>query len=108
MMICDDLSKETKLSQVLEQALISGQYAKSSHYMCIALKRMGMEQHIEAVHDMVFSVHKDPKAYRDLPLLCALHDVGIINMNDRQHAAHDAYTTQFYCWWVFDLKRKGL
>lgn len=108
MMIHDDLSKETKLSQALEQALVSGQYKKSSCYMCVALRRMGQEHHVGAVHDMVFSIHKDETAYRDLPLLCALHDVKLVNVNDKDHAAHDAYTTQLYCWWVFDLKRKGL
>lgn len=108
MMIHNDLSKEIKLSQAIELALTSGKYTEASCYMCIALKRMGMEHHNAAIHDMVAAIHGKLTLYRDMPLICAANDAGLIDMGKMSNAEQNRYTTQCYCWWVFDLKRKGL
>lgn len=103
-----DLSKETKLSQAIEAAIVSNAYAHSSHFMCIALRRINQGHHVNAVHDMVSTIHKSSSTYRDLPLLCALDNAGIFDVEDTTTKEQSDYTTQLYCWWVFDLKRKGL
>lgn len=98
---------DIKLSEAIEYCLTSEAYRRSNHYMCIALKRIGARQHIESVQRMVASL-RGWTTYSDEPLLVALDVLGVIKLRKMAHTERQAYTTQFYCWYVFDLKRKGL
>lgn len=92
-----------KLSAAVENALVTGDYGnwRNGHYMCIALS--GQPAHIKKVQELVDSIHKAP--YAGYPLACALHKAGYV---DGSFDGIEAYTTQLYVWWVYDLKRKGL
>lgn len=96
-----------KLSAAIEEAITSGTYNQVNEFMCIVLGQMNQRQHINAVQDMVYSIHP---SMGDIPLSCALHAKRLINLNDGSWSSAQifAYTQQLYCWWVFDLKRKGL
>lgn len=96
-----------KLSAVIEQAITSGTYNPCNEFMCIVLGQMNQHQHIDAVQDLVHSIHPNTG---DIPLTCALHAKRYMNINDGSWSNQQqfAYTQQLYCWWVFDLKRKGL
>lgn len=95
-----------KLSQVIEHMVVSGKYGQQNEYMCNALKENDLREHVDAVQDMVNDIH--PPSYHGTPLVCALHEAKIINMNTLSWHDQRAFTAQLYCWWVFDLKRKGL
>lgn len=95
-----------KLSEAIEQAIVSGTYNQCCEYMCVTLRKMNMEHHVQAVQQMVNNIN--PRAYDDQPLICALHDAGILDMGIMTQAEQFTYNQQLYCWWVFDLKRKGL
>lgn len=95
-----------KLSAAIEQAITSGTYNQRDEYMCWVLRDMEQRDHIDAVQDMVHAIH--PEGRRGYPLACALHDAGIHSLHDESRADNFEYTKQLYCWWVFDLKRKGL
>lgn len=98
-----------KLSAAIEAQLLSGAYNVCSSFMCILLDRDPQTvEHTPAVTAMVNTIHPNSG---DIPLVCALHAHGIMNINygggwDTQRQFN--YTQQLYCWWVFDLKRKGL
>ena len=96
-----------KLSAAIEEAITSGVYNKvAGEFMCLALKEIGQGDHVAAVRELVNSIHPNTK---DIPLICALHEKGIVNIDDGSidHAGEFAITKQLYCWWVFDLKRQG-
>lgn len=98
-----------KLSQAIEEMLVDGHYGKpSGQYMCIVLSDRGdpYAAFVDDIERMVNTIN--PNGYIGQPLICALHDRGVINMNGMSCQEMQDYTTQFYCWWVFDLKRKGL
>lgn len=96
-----------KLSAAIELAITSGVYNQCNEFMCIALSNMDLKEHIPAVTALVSSIHYNKV---DIPLVCALHSKGYINTNYGGMSRQEqfAYTKQLYCWWVFDLKRKGL
>lgn len=97
-----------KLSAAIELMLVSGKYNIQDEFMCWVLQNYGHGEHVDAVQDMVCTINPDGR--RGYPLFCALHDSAkcTFSLNGvSTHAAFD-YTKQFYCWWVFDLKRKGL
>lgn len=96
-----------KLSEAIEQTIVSGTYNQCNEFMCIALGNMNLHQFIPDVQELVYSILPNTG---DIPLSCALHSMHYININDgsMSHAQQFAYTQQLYCWWVFDLKRKGL
>lgn len=95
-----------KLSKVIEIAIRTEAYNLREEYMCLALDHMSQNEHIISVQALVRSIRPDaPISY---PLVCALHDKGIINMSNMTFVEMFMYTKQLYCWWVFDLKRKGL
>lgn len=95
-----------KLSQAIEHMLVTGRYSRQNEYMCHVLSNDGLDQFKSDVEDMVLSIR--PQSYRGVPLICALHESRFINMNEMTWQAMFDYTKQLYCWWVFDLKRKGL
>lgn len=99
-----------KLSAVIEKALTSGAYNPSTPYMCHALEVINLEEFIPDIHIMVADIA--PNANLGYPLICALHDSPKCTFNledfDIGRAEEFKYSQQFYCWWVFDLKRKGL
>ena len=96
-----------KLSGAIEECLLSGKYNVNNEFMCIALSDAGYKKFTADVTEMVNSIHPNSG---DIPLSCALHAKKLLNLNDgswskmRTHL----YCKQLYCWWVFDLKRKGL
>lgn len=96
-----------KLSAAIEEAITSGTYNQCNEFMCIVLGQMNQRQHIDAVEEMVCSIHFNTGG---IPLSCALHSARYINLNDGSWSSAQIfkYTQQLYCWWVFDLKRKGL
>ena len=96
-----------KLSEAIELTITSGTYNQCNEFMCIALGNKKLHQFIPDVEEMVNSIHPNTGG---IPLSCALHAKHYINLNDGswKHAQIFAYTQQLYCWWVFDLKRKGL
>lgn len=98
-----------KLSAVLEQAIRTGIYQRRE-FMCFALQDMLTKKkahpYIEQVQDMVVSIH--PSC---VSLLGALNMTGApctLLLADGDYSATDEMTHQFYIWWIFDLKRKGL
>lgn len=95
-----------KLSAAIELAITSGEYNPCCEYMCVTLKKMKMEHHVEAVQQMVHSIY--PRGYGDQPLICALHDAKVLDMETMTNLQQFIHNQQLYCWWVFDLKRKGL
>lgn len=90
-----------KFSEALEHCLTTGQY-RIYEYMCIALEENGLVEHVPAVMEVVHNIceysaslfgalaHARPEAYT------------------RAFKDKIGYGFQFYCWLVFDLKRKGL
>ena len=92
-----------KLSAAIEQALVTGTYGSSEHgyYMCLALA--SWPEHVAEVQKLVNTLHID--TYDGIPLACALYKAGYLDENLK---GSEQYTTQFYIWWVYDLKRKGL
>lgn len=95
-----------KLSEAIEKMLVTGKYGSNCEFMCCALDTAGLEEFINAVQDMVATIKVGCK--RSYPLACALHDAHIIDTNIQTWNETLKYTKQLYCWWVFDLKRKGL
>ncbi len=95
-----------KLSAAIEQAIVSGTYSMNNEFMCHIMQRMGRNDLKLQVEDMVQSLI--PGDYRGRPLACALHDLKLININQVGLETYFPYLKQFYCWWIFDLKRKGL
>lgn len=95
-----------KLSEAIEQMLVTpGCYSPQNEYMCHVLSANNLGRFKSDVEDMVLTIHQ---SYRGVPLVCALHESRIINMNNMGWREMFDYTTQLYVWWVFDLKRKGL
>lgn len=96
-----------KISEAIEECLRSGDYNVNNEFMCIVLANAGHKRFVADVTEMVNSIHPNSG---DIPLSCALHERKLLNLNDgswddmRTHL----YCKQLYCWWVFDLKRKGL
>lgn len=95
-----------KLSQAIEQMLVTRRYGNQCEFMCCVLDHANLSEFVNDVQDMVASIYDSGKP--TWPLACALHDAGIIDTNNQTWSETLAYTTQLYCWWVFDLKRKGL
>lgn len=97
-----------KLSEVLELMLLTGAYSNAGYYMCHALEYEKLKEYTPLVMDMVHSFGS--------PCHCSLIGAvchyyrrkGLVNLLDEMLEDADAWGTQFYCWWVFDLKRKGL
>lgn len=92
-----------KLSQAIERALVKGYYTPGNPYMCNAMCAMGywnLEHDIAAMVDTI-----NPDNYT---LIGALRNIYPDKFNAMSCAEEFAYTSQLYCWWVFDLKRKGL
>lgn len=98
-----------KLSAAIEQAITSGKYNTCDEYMCCVLKSMRLEYHVAAVQDMVAEVAQG-QGMPGQPLVCALSQSTLCSFNLDVMSWPEAfqYTKQFYCWYVFDLKRKGL
>ena len=99
-----------KLSAAIEKAIELGVYSPSTPYMCHALVELELNEFIPDVHIMVDAIA--PHANLGYPLICALHDSPKCTFNfddfDIGRSKEFEYSKQFYCWWVFDLKRKGL
>lgn len=99
-----------KLSAAIELMLVSGNYNKHMEFMCLVLRDYGHGEHVDAVQDMVHSIY--PEGRTGYPLVCALNDSPKCTFNFDDYpvgrTGEFEYTKQFYCWWVFDLKRKGL
>lgn len=95
-----------KLSEIIENIIVSGVYNIDDEFMCNILDRDGLTEAKLKVQDMVQSI--SPASMRGAPLACALHKVGIIDIENMSYDETFTYTKQLYCWWVFDLKRKGL
>lgn len=93
-----------KLSEAIELALVNKAYCVETPYMCHALVNINLDEFVGHVMAMVKNIY--PWAHS---LLGAL---GYINAPCRNWLADDCtnfqVTKQLYCWWVFDLKRKGL
>lgn len=97
-----------KLSAAIEQAIVSGTYSVHNEFMCIALADLGYKHLAADVTEMVSTIHPNTG---DIPLSCALHARGLVDLDlgaGWSHVTIHEYCKQLYCWWVFDLKRKGL
>lgn len=99
------------LSTAIEHALINSWYSLDTHtlgrsaYMCNVLKHAGLNHMVQAVQEMVHSIHSSH--IKQQALISALYDAGYLDP-DLPRIEQFAYTTELYVWWVFDLKRKGL
>lgn len=91
-----------KLSAAIEYCLIEGEYNRTHEYMCHVLRDIGQREHIPAVQAMVRSI--DPECNS---LAGALYLV-IDDSANWPSGCMFNFTKQLYCWYVFDLKRKGL
>lgn len=89
-----------KLSEAIEKCLLAGYYEDAGYYMCHALENNGMKDHVRAVGKMVKSICPYSVSLAGALGHAEIIDTRLIDVNE--------YTTEFYCWWVFDLKRKGL
>lgn len=91
-----------KLSEAIEHALKKRVYDQFNPYMCNAMESLDHTYHVPAIEEMVESIAPD-----NYTLWGALNDTRpeFIGMSQ---ADQFAFTSQLYCWWVFDLKRKGL
>lgn len=98
-----------KLSAAIEQAITSGAYNIHNEFMCCVLNSKYQRLNVSALQDMV-AVVAERKGMRGQPLVCALHANPncAFDMDTMSRAAMFKYTKQLYCWYVFDLKRKGL
>lgn len=95
-----------KLSAAIEMALTERRYHPANPYMCNAMYSMGHSQHEASIQEMVDSIAMD-KNGDGLTLSQALKQVDKSKMSWTLDDMFE-YTKQLYCWWVFDLKRKGL
>lgn len=108
-----------KLSEAIEQALtteecnefghcvVYGGPTLGSEFLCLVFMDLGLGKFETDVMDMLHSLY--PVGERGkLTLSSTLDKLGLVNLDTWSYARIMAYTTQFYCWWVFDLKRKGL
>lgn len=101
-----------KLSAAVEKAIREGIYGTHDPYMCHALQTMGYVEHVHAVQLMIQTIH--PTAALGNPLVCALDDSPNAVFcfadysEDVSRKREFQHLRQLYCWWVFDLKRKGL
>lgn len=91
-----------KLSEAIERALLKKYYSFDNAFMCNALYTMGYWRHLEAIEAMLDTISLDNNT-----LIGALVDV-YPSFLEKSREEKFAYTSQLYCWWVFDLKRKGL
>ncbi len=101
------MNSTTKLSDALEHCISTGSYPYSHRYMCEALAAASLEDFKTDVMRMVKSV--DPSCislFGALSMRSAME--GDIVYDPEGEDDKLAYGRQFYIWWVFDLKRKGL
>lgn len=99
-----------KLSAAIEQAIVTGVYSLQSPYMCHAMEGIGQHHLVPFVQALVYSINPIENLPSQ-PLICALMDSPECTFDfdsgpDRKSLF--AYSKECYCWWVFDLKRKGL
>jgi hypothetical protein len=92
-----------KLSEAIERALVKGVYDASNPYMCNAMYSMGYPNFEADIAEMLDTISPD-----NYTLIGALGDVYPDTFGNMNYLKKFAYTSQLYCWWVFDLKRKGL
>lgn len=91
-----------KLSAAIELALLNKRYHPLDPYMCNAMYAMGYWRHIDAIESMLDTISPD-----NYTLFGAVGDV-LPRFLEMSREEKFAYTSQLYCWWVFDLKREGL
>lgn len=94
-----------KLSEAIEEALLNGLYERSNYFMCHAMHVMNQMDHKATVQQMVYAIQVGGRYGVGHTLFGALNTHCRCVFNGK---ATDAVTTEFYVWWVFDLKRKGL
>lgn len=92
-----------KLSAAIEQA-VQTQYYHDMGFMCHALQAIDQYEHVPAVEAKVREIGGDP----DLTVMSNALQAWGIPICDMDYEEEINYLKQFYCWWVFDLKRKGL
>ena len=103
-----EMALTTQECDPLGRPLAYGDSNMGNEFMCLVLPALNLGHFVTDVEDMVFSICS--RHGRGSPLSCALHYEKLLNLNDGSWSQEQvmAYTTQLYCWWVFDLKRKGL
>lgn len=97
-----------KLSQAIEEALTSGVYNQCNPFMCNVLNQKHKRSMTEDLQDRLSKIFQRPG---DLPLSVQLHVIESQkpNFNENEYWETDFKRTQeWYVWFVFDLKRKGL
>lgn len=102
--------KITKLSDAIEFALAKGIYEDSSWFMCWAFEWMRMSGAISQDQESLFTGAVMGEVQHICPgaqaLEYALHWSGQVCTLSEQPG--HAITTQWYVWYAFDLRRKGL
>ena len=106
-----------KLSEALEWQLRNGRYLVISEFMCHCIEAdQSIPKHerltlVSQIMAMVHSIH--PSCHSSVTALSLSGAEVFEHVRDspsirvrRQNI--NRVTKQFYCWWIFDLKRKGL
>jgi hypothetical protein len=88
-----------KLSEAIELAITSGRYPKKSQYMCFILEDLEQKEHKASVQEMVHKIN---------PYYITLRGALLSTQQVTVDMDITKYMLDLYCWWVFDLKRKGL
>lgn len=97
-----------KLSQAIENAIRTGKYNLYNEFMCHVLKDNYSVELMEELQRMLNIIFP---GIRTRPLITTLHKI------EENKPGFDSVlfwatsferTKEWYCWFVFDLKRKGL
>ena len=97
-----------KLSQAIEEALTSGVYNQCNEFMCNVLNQAHGQSMMEDLQDHLAEVFHN---VGDLPLSVQIHRIESRKpgFNELEYwKTSFRRTQQWYVWFVFDLKRKGL
>lgn len=97
-----------KLSQAIEEALTSGVYNQCNQFMCNVLEvehGLNMRSDLQVHLGLVFN------SLGSRPLIKELHSIEVLKRGfDHAEFWKTSFerTQEWYVWFVFDLKRKGL
>lgn len=99
-----------KLSKAIEEALITGKYSTRNEFMCSVLAQEYSDKLRDQLQDLLNVIFP---GIGKRPLVNALFDREggwEMNVEDSQIFWENSFkrTSEWYVWFVFDLKRKGL
>lgn len=99
-----------KLSEAIEDALLTRKYNRYDEFMCSVLQHQYAPELRDQLQELLNVIFPSIKTH---PLIIALHEhygVALWSNKDSMEFWDNSFhrTTEWYVWFVFDLKRKGL